>query len=85
MTKPVTHHYVVIGDRSGDRGSLLEKLTDCERQALTQWSKSQPQTNGAVNLMRWPGWLDVTLRIEADSKAAWGAALDAIDRARSNS
>jgi hypothetical protein len=82
MTKSVIHHLIVTGGGSGDTGSLLEKLTGSEREALAIWSESQPRTGGALNLMRWPGWLDVALRIEADWTAAWGAALDAIDRAK---
>ncbi|MGF6637265.1 hypothetical protein [Paraburkholderia sp. MM6662-R1] len=82
MTKRVVHQ-IMIGGQSGDSGSLLEKLNADERRALTEWSGAQPRRNGAVDLMRWPGWNDAALRIQSDTQTAWGQALDVIDRVKS--
>jgi len=83
MTKYQVHRHIVLGGRIGGARLLLAKLTDCEWQALAQWCESQPTVSGSVNLMRWPGWVDAALRIEADSVAAWGIALDLIERIKS--
>jgi hypothetical protein len=39
--------------------------------------------NGSDDMLRWPGWLGVALRIEGDCVAAWGVALKVIERVTS--
>lgn len=80
---PVTHS-IVIGD---ERPSLLERLTPNERAALFSWSREQRPSSpgGTTDLMAWPGWADALHRVQADSTAAWGTALDVIDRIKLNS
>ncbi|WP_321935401.1 hypothetical protein [Paraburkholderia sp. J8-2] len=73
------HNLILVGE---SRPSLLERLTPRERGELFAWSRDQRPSSpgGTVDLMAWPGWVGALYRIEADSTAAWGAALDIIDR-----
>lgn len=77
-------HAIVVG---GEPPSLLERLTPQERAALFSWSREQKTASpgGSTDLMAWPGWGDALYRAQADSTAAWGTALDVIDRIKANS
>ncbi|VVE52713.1 hypothetical protein [Pandoraea terrigena] len=86
-SRPDAHqvvHTVVVGE---ERPSMLERLTPQEREALFSWSRKQNPSSpgGAIDLMTWPGWTGALHRVQADSTAAWGTALDVIDRIKSSS
>ncbi|TDA48098.1 hypothetical protein [Burkholderia pyrrocinia] len=58
----------IIG--GGHAKSLLERLSAAERQALDAWAREQPVgENGAVDLRRWPGWLETFARAQRESKS----------------
>ncbi len=82
MTKPSILHHIMIADasQSDEEESLLERLTQAELRALNDWACSQPCAGDPVDLMGWPGWNDVTLRIQANLQAAWEQALNVVDR-----
>ncbi|WP_394475083.1 hypothetical protein [Ralstonia mannitolilytica] len=82
MTKPSILHYITIADagQSGEDESLLERLTQAELRALNDWACSQPCAEDPVDLMGWPGWNDVTVRIQANMQAAWEQALNVVHR-----
>lgn len=77
-------HVVVVGD---ERPSMLERLTPQEREELFSWSREQKPSSpgGSIDLVAWPGWAAALHRVQADSTAAWGTALDVIDRIKLNS
>lgn len=87
MTKPsIIHHIMIAGaDQSDDEESLLERLTQNELRALNDWACSRPCAEDSVDLMGWPGWSDVALRIQANRQAAWEQALDVVDRIKESS
>lgn len=83
MTKPSILYHIMIADDAGqsdEEESLLERLTQAELRALNDWACSQPCADDPVDLMGWPGWNDVTLRIQANRQAAWEQALNVVDR-----
>ncbi|WP_139133094.1 hypothetical protein [Pandoraea sp. ISTKB] len=69
--------------QSGDTGSLLDKLNADERGALAEWSASERNKWGTVDLMRWPGWSEALQRMQFDMEATWAKAIDIIDRVKS--
>lgn len=87
MTKPSIHHHIMVASagQTADEESLLERLTQDELRALNDWACSQPCADDSVDLMRWPGWNDVDLRIQANMQAAWEQALHVVDRIRDSS
>ena len=67
MTTPVlvassgddgNHHMMIIG-HEGE--SCLSKLSGEQRQALNDWTMTQPLRDGIVDLMAWPGWAEVIM------------------------
>lgn len=60
--KTVLHS--VIAPRTGQQtSSIREQLSAEEQVALEAWSKAQPAgENGAIDLMKWPGWSNAFLR-----------------------
>jgi len=45
--------------------SLLHDLTSSEQDALKEWLSKQPgdpKRGGAIDLMRWPGWVETMAR-----------------------
>ncbi|MEP9835529.1 hypothetical protein, partial [Staphylococcus aureus] len=60
----------------------VESLTQEELRALNDWACAQADT---VDLMRWPGWDDAMLRMQANMQAAWEQALNVVDRIKESS
>lgn len=87
MTKSsILHHIMIAGaSQSTEEESLLDRLTQDELRALNDWACSRPCVEDSVDLMCWPGWNDVDLRIQANMQAAWEQALDVVDRIKENS
>lgn len=57
---------IIVG---GHTTPLLERLSATERQGLDAWANEQPVgENGAVDLRKWPGWLDAFARAQRESK-----------------
>ncbi|MCW3632820.1 hypothetical protein [Burkholderia cenocepacia] len=56
---------IIVG---GHTPPLLAFLNAAERQALDAWANKQPVgENGAVDMMKWPGWLDALTRAQRES------------------
>ncbi|WP_176042775.1 hypothetical protein [Burkholderia stabilis] len=54
----------------GPATSLMERLNAAEREAMEAWTnEQQPGENGAVDLRKWPGWMDAFARAQRESKA----------------
>jgi hypothetical protein len=68
-----------------DEESLLDRLTPDELRALNDWACSRPCAHDSVDLMVWPGWNDVDLRMQANMQLAWQQALDVVDRIKVSS
>jgi len=55
--------FTLLCGPSDEPKSLLSTLNSQELNALDEWSKSQPRTEGgALDLMAWPGWAEVCIR-----------------------
>lgn len=95
MTKPSILHQIIVsgaGQCSDDESlldrdeeSLLDRLTPDELRALNDWACSRPCAHDSVDLMLWPGWTDVDLRMQANMQLAWQQALDVVDRIKESS
>ena len=54
----------------GEPTSMLDRLNESERRDLDAWASEQPVgENGAVNLMKWPGWFDAFVRAKREANA----------------
>ena len=46
---------MILGS-SADTESILSQFTSDEIGIMTQWAREQKAADGAINLVRWPGW-----------------------------